>query len=93
MRHGDEYGIICWSANYGNIQNKPELVRHHEVHEEAVHAELNRNVAKIEINDINLALGIKHGSKEVKISKRICGCRFICDEFMLTGIKFGLKMV
>jgi hypothetical protein len=93
VRHGDESGIICLSANYGNKQNEQELVRHHQVDEEAVHLELDRNVAKIEINDINLALGIKQGSKEVNISKRICGCRFICDEFRLTGIKFGLKMV
>jgi len=78
VRHGDESGIICLSANYGNKQNEQELVRHHQVDEEAVHGELDRNVAKIEINDINLALGIKQGSKEVNIR--------------LTGIKFGLKM-
>jgi hypothetical protein len=93
VRHGDEYGIICLSANCGDKQNKQELVRHHQVDEKAVHAELDRNVAKIEINDINLALGIREGSKEVNVSKRSCGCRFICDEFMLTGIKIGLKMV
>jgi hypothetical protein len=42
VRHGSEHGIICWPANYGNKQNKQELVRHHQVDEEAVHAELDR---------------------------------------------------
>ena len=48
-------------------------------------------VAKIEINDNNLVLGMNQGSKEVKISKIICDCKFIFDESMLTGIKFGAK--
>jgi hypothetical protein len=40
-----------------------------------------------------VALEMKQGSKEVKISKTICGCRFIFDESMVTGIKFGLQAV
>jgi len=35
--------------------------------------------SKIEINDINLKLGMNQGSNEVKISNKIYGCRFRFD--------------
>jgi hypothetical protein len=38
-------------------------------------------------------LGMNQGSNEVKISNKVCGCRFRFDEYMLTGIKFGHEMV
>ena len=38
-------------------------------------------------------LGLNQGSNEVKISNKVCGCRFRFDESMLMGIKFGLEMV
>jgi hypothetical protein len=50
-------------------------------------------VAKIKINGINLMPGMNQGSNEVKISNKICGCRFRFDKSMLMGIKFGLEMV
>jgi phospholipase/lecithinase/hemolysin len=86
------HGIICWSANYGTKQIKQELVRH-QADEKAVNVELDQKVAKIEINGINLALGMNQKSKEVKVNKTIFDCRFIFGESMLTGIKFGLQMV
>jgi hypothetical protein len=50
-------------------------------------------VAKIEINGIILMLGMNQGSNEVRISNKICRCRFRFDESMLTGIKFVLQVV
>ena len=38
-------------------------------------------------------LGMNQGSNEVKISNKVCGCRFRFDESMLMGIKFGFEMV
>ena len=35
---------------------------------------------------------MNQGSSEVKISNKICVCRFWIDYCMLKGIKFGLKM-
>jgi hypothetical protein len=37
--------------------------------------------------------GMNQGSNEVKISNKICGCRFRFDNSMLMGIKFGLEVV
>ena len=47
-------------------------------------------VAKVEVF---LKLGINQGSNEVKVSNKICRCRFTFDESVLTGIEFELKMV
>ena len=49
--------------------------------------------AKIEVNGIIVKLGMNQGSNEVKISNKICRCRFRFDESILTGNEFGLKMV
>jgi len=45
------------------------------------------------MKDIYLTLGMNEGSDEVKISNKICGCRFRFDQSMLTAIEFELQMV
>jgi hypothetical protein len=40
-----------------------------------------------------MMLGMKQWSNEVKISNKICKCRFRFDESMLMGIEFGLQTV
>lgn len=50
------------------------------------------SVAKIEINGINLRVGMNQASNEVETSTKICRCRFRFDESMLTGIKFRLQI-
>ena len=49
-------------------------------------------IAKIETNDINLKVGMNQANNGVKISNKICRCRFRFDESVLTEIKFGLQM-
>jgi len=45
------------------------------------------------MKNIYLTLGVNQGSDEVKISNKICGCRFRFDQSMLTAIEFELQMV
>ena len=40
--HDSERRIICWSSNYRTKQVTHEIVRNHQVYEEAVHAKLYR---------------------------------------------------
>jgi hypothetical protein len=47
---------------------------------------------KIEINGIDLTLGMNHGSTEVKMSNNVCRCRFRLDESLLVVFKCGLQM-
>jgi len=45
------------------------------------------------MKNICLTLGMNQGNDEVKISNKICGCRFRFDQSMRTGIGFELQMV
>ena len=53
--------------------------------------ELDRGVANIEMNGMNLTLGMNRASNEVQISNRISRCRFRFDESKLTRIELGFK--
>jgi hypothetical protein len=92
VRYVRELKTICWAGNYGTRdvrRRQSEPIKFRKKH-------CTRNwiesVARIEINDINLRVGMYQGSIEFKISNKICRYRFRFDESMLMRIKFGLQM-